>query len=66
MIVLLYKRYYWLPSTNAEKATARLTHAIVDNLMYTNHAVNFLLYCLSGQRFRLEFKRLLDSACCRR
>jgi len=66
VIVLLYKRYYWLPSTNAEKATARLTHAIVDNLMYTNHAVNFLLYCLSGQRFRLEFKRLLDSACCRR
>lgn len=66
VIVLLYKRYYWLPSTNAEKAKARLTHAVVDNLMYTNHAVNFLLYCLSGRRFRLEFKRLLESACCRR
>ena len=66
VIVLLYKRYYWLPSTNAEKAQARLTHAFVDNLMYTNHAVNFLLYCLSGRRFRLELKRLLDGACCRR
>nr|KAG5687824.1 hypothetical protein BaRGS_025464 [Batillaria attramentaria] len=59
VIVLLYKRYYWLPSTPLEKARARLTHAFVDNLMYTNHAVNFLLYCISGRRFREELKRLV-------
>ncbi|KAK7111458.1 G-protein coupled receptor 84-like isoform X2 [Littorina saxatilis] len=66
VIVLLYKRYYWLPDTNAERARARLTHAFVDNLMYTNHAVNFVLYCVSGRRFREELKRLLSGACCRR
>ncbi|XP_076458566.1 uncharacterized protein LOC143292265 [Babylonia areolata] len=65
VIVLLYKRYLWLPSTNAERARARLTHAFVDNLMYTNHAVNFLLYCISGRRFRVELKRLLGRSCCR-
>ena len=66
VIVLLYKRYYWLPATPAERAQARLTHAIVDNLMYTNHAINFLLYCISGRRFREELKRLLGGFCSRR
>ncbi|XP_070206116.1 probable G-protein coupled receptor B0563.6 [Littorina saxatilis] len=65
-IVLLVKRYYWLPDTNAERARARLTHAFVDNLMYTNHAVNFVLYCVSGRRFREELKRLLCAVSCRR
>ncbi|KAL8576662.1 hypothetical protein ACOMHN_025137 [Nucella lapillus] len=66
VIVLLVKRYYWLPSTAAERAQARLTHAVVDNFMYTNHAVNFLLYCVSGARFRQELNRLLAAMCCRR
>ena len=60
VIFLLYKRYYWLPTTNAEKARARLVHAFVDNLMYTNHAINFLLYCISGRRFRWELGKLLS------
>ncbi|XP_076457595.1 uncharacterized protein LOC143291284 [Babylonia areolata] len=64
VIVLLYKRYYWLPDTPQALASARLTHAVVDNLMYTNHAVNFLLYCISGARFRHELKRLLLAMCC--
>ncbi|KAL8609458.1 hypothetical protein ACOMHN_037980 [Nucella lapillus] len=65
VLVLLYKRYHWLPRTPAERARARLTHAFVDNLMYTNHAINFLLYCISGRRFRQELKRLLARFCCR-
>ncbi|KAL8609460.1 hypothetical protein ACOMHN_037982 [Nucella lapillus] len=65
VLVLLYKRYHWLPRTPAERARARLTHAFVDNLMYTNHAINFLLYCISGRRFRQELKRLLARSCCR-
>ena len=65
VIVLLYKRYYWLPATDAERTRASLTHAFVDNLMYTNHAVNFLLYSISGRRFRYELKRLLTRLCCR-
>ena len=63
VIVLLYKRYFWLPSSNVEKARAQLVHAFVDNLMYTNHAINFLLYCLSGRRFRRELAKLLARCC---
>ncbi|XP_025088038.1 uncharacterized protein LOC112560385 [Pomacea canaliculata] len=63
VIVLLYKRYYWLPTRDEEKAKVRLVHAFVDNLMYTNHAVNFLLYCISGRRFRMEFKRTVTRFC---
>ncbi|XP_076450031.1 leukotriene B4 receptor 1-like [Babylonia areolata] len=59
VIMLLVKRYHWLPETNTERARARLTHAFVDNLMYTNHAVNFWLYCISGRRFRQELKGLV-------
>ena len=64
LIVQLYERYYWLPITDAEMARSRLVHAVVDNLMYTNHAINFLLYCLSGRRFRRELGRLLARCCC--
>ncbi|XP_076458564.1 uncharacterized protein LOC143292261 [Babylonia areolata] len=59
VIVLLYERYYWQPSTKEDRANALLIHAFVDNIMYTNHAINFLLYCISGQRFRQELKQLL-------
>ena len=60
VIVLLYEGYYLLPSSNVEKARSHLVHAVVDNLMYTNHAINFLLYCLSGRRFRRELGKLLS------
>ncbi|XP_076458563.1 uncharacterized protein LOC143292260 [Babylonia areolata] len=63
VIVLLYERYYWLPSTNEERARVLLTHAFVDNLMFSNHAINFLLYCISGRRFRQEFRQLLTRLC---
>ena len=60
VIVLLYEGYYWLSSSNVEKARSHLVHAVVDNLMYTNHAINFMLYCLSGRRFRRELGKLLS------
>ena len=28
-------------------------------LMYVNHAVNFILYCLTGRKFRAELKEML-------
>ncbi|KAL8596479.1 hypothetical protein ACOMHN_044017 [Nucella lapillus] len=65
VIVLLYGRHYWKPSTIPERAQFRLTMACVDNIMYSNHAVNFLLYCISGRRFREELKRLLNRFCSR-
>ncbi|MEG7522288.1 MAG: G-protein coupled receptor, partial [Chromatiales bacterium] len=53
----------WTPPKQAHgKAIWRLWRTIVSNLMYTNHAINFLLYSLSSQKFRREVIRLLP--CC--
>ncbi|KAL8571233.1 hypothetical protein ACOMHN_066019 [Nucella lapillus] len=65
VIMLLYGRNYWKPSTNAERAQFRLTRVMVNNIMYTNHAVNFLLYCISGRRFREELKTFMTRLCSR-
>ncbi|KAJ8303934.1 hypothetical protein KUTeg_017517, partial [Tegillarca granosa] len=37
----------------------RAMWAIVNQLMYVNSAVNFILYCITGSRFRQEAKTLL-------
>ncbi|XP_076458317.1 putative G-protein coupled receptor B0563.6 [Babylonia areolata] len=65
VIVLLYEKYFWSPASDAERARSFLTHAFVDNIMYSNHGVNFLLYTISGRRFRQELKKLLGRFCCR-
>ncbi|KAL8577064.1 hypothetical protein ACOMHN_058112 [Nucella lapillus] len=65
VIVLLYGRHYWKPSTNPERAQFSLTLVCVEDLMFSNHGVNFLLYCISGRRFREELKRLLNRFCSR-
>ena len=36
-----------------------LIETILSNWAYLNHAVNFFLYILSGERFRQEFKNLI-------
>ncbi|XP_025077659.1 FMRFamide receptor-like isoform X1 [Pomacea canaliculata] len=43
------------------KVTAqfKLAWAIVNMLMYINNSINFLLYCLSGTRFREELSNLI-------
>ncbi|CAG2221375.1 unnamed protein product [Mytilus edulis] len=41
-----------------EIALYTLITRIADLCMYTNHAINFFLYCVSGQRFRKEMKQL--------
>ncbi|XP_025089448.1 FMRFamide receptor-like [Pomacea canaliculata] len=40
------------------KARHSFVRVIFNCLTYTNHAVNFLLYCISGRRFRKEVLRL--------
>ena len=47
-------------TTDDPKVLARLDlwWAVVNMLMYTNNAVNFLLYSLSGSQFRQEAKRI--------
>ncbi|CAH1799707.1 unnamed protein product [Owenia fusiformis] len=44
--------------TTAEKASEKLTVAIVNLLMYLNSALNFVMYCLSGKKFRDSLREL--------
>ena len=44
-------------------ATQQLVRVICFLLMYINHAVNFLLYCLTGRKFRVELKEMLSGVC---
>ena len=42
------------------KEAPQLTHALLTNLGYFNHSINFVLYCLTGSKFRSEVtKRIL-------
>ncbi|KAL8606914.1 hypothetical protein ACOMHN_048710 [Nucella lapillus] len=43
-----------------EIARYSLVSAVFNFLMWTNHSINFFLYCLSGTRFRQEFLRMLS------
>lgn len=46
---------YWMTGADAASiANLDLWWAIVNMLMYTNNSLNFLLYCLSGTKFRRE------------
>lgn len=45
-------------TTKDEAAQQLLTYVIVNILMYLNSAINFILYFLSGSRFRAEVKQL--------
>ncbi|ELU04604.1 hypothetical protein CAPTEDRAFT_207406 [Capitella teleta] len=47
-------------------AVYTLSRRVLVALMYTNHAVNFWLYSLSGSRFRADLRGLLEKVFCRR
>ena len=52
---------WWPLSTAEDIAKVYLAYATVNLLFYVNNAVNFLLYCLSGSRFR---RALMSTICC--
>ena len=49
--ILTYNVVNWVPSG--------ITFDIVNLAMYTNHSINFLLYVLTGPKFRKEFKMMI-------
>lgn len=51
-------------SSGQTQATENMLWAIVAFLVYFNHAINFLLYIVSGSEFRTEFKAMVISMCC--
>jgi len=50
---------YWeTGASNKKKATLFLIETLANLLMYVNHSINFILYFMSGKRFRNEVKQL--------
>ncbi|XP_067667131.1 probable G-protein coupled receptor 139 [Haliotis asinina] len=47
------------PVSVSHAAQQQLVRVICYSLMYVNHAINFGLYCITGNRFRHELNRLL-------
>ena len=40
-----------------------LAHALLVNLGYLNHGINFWLYCLTGSKFRAEVLKIIPCKC---
>ena len=67
MNINLILTYYWSSMVNAldgeDKlrmlAMAAMVRTIAELLMYTNHSMNFFLYCATGQKFRQQLCDLL-------
>ncbi|XP_041374222.1 thyrotropin-releasing hormone receptor-like [Gigantopelta aegis] len=55
---LVVRRNAWTPKMPKEKAIMDLLSSVINNMAYTNHAINFVFYCFSGQRFRNELRRM--------
>lgn len=58
-ILLIGLPYWAVNTTDRQDAAIELWWALVNFLMYANNGINFLLYCISGPRFRNELKALL-------
>ena len=58
-IVLTMGRHRWKFAGGLTQTAYFASRAIVHQLSCLNHAVNFFLYCITGQRFRTELVSLL-------
>lgn len=52
---------YWFPAQPTPAQNLTFVAAVMA--MYTNNAVNFLLYCATGSRFRAEVRSFFSSTC---
>ncbi|ESP01663.1 hypothetical protein LOTGIDRAFT_139345 [Lottia gigantea] len=55
-VIIVVERYYWIPTEPHDKAVYHLVRTITNHMMYLNHSLNFLLYFISGRRFRDQFR----------
>ena len=53
----------WPVTTNQEFARLYLAYIITTLLVFVNSAINFVLYCMTGARFREAFLKLLSHGC---
>jgi hypothetical protein len=56
---MIGQEYWYSDKTPEEKACHNFWRAVVNMLQYTNNAVHFFLYCLTGPIFRNELKTML-------
>ena len=56
---LLIGRPYWKAAVS-DRSAFNVIHAVNSLLLYTNHSINFYLYCLTGKVFRTELLALLS------
>ena len=56
-IMLLIGKPYWLVPGEPNEAYD-IAKAINNQLVYFNHSINFFLYCVTGQRFRMELVKM--------
>ncbi|XP_045215115.1 G-protein coupled receptor 39-like [Mercenaria mercenaria] len=63
IFIFLLGRSVWIDTENGMTETQEIIWAIFNLLFYTNHAVNFILYFLSGARFR---QQVMDTLHCRK
>ncbi|KAH3709261.1 thyrotropin-releasing hormone receptor-like [Dreissena polymorpha] len=59
-IYLIVETYWIQDADDAKLAKLDFWWAVVNMLMYSKNSVNFLLYCLSGTKFKKEFFRLIN------
>lgn len=55
----LYQLFSPKPKSFDDMARGVLGKVICFLLMYANHSINFFLYCLTGQRFRIELSKFV-------
>ena len=58
-IVLTMGRHRWIDAGGFTQRAYFVSRAVMHQLACLNHAVNFFLYCITGQRFRTELIALL-------
>lgn len=55
---LIGEEYWFSNRTNEDIARYKLWWAVVNMLQYSNNAIHFFLYCLTGPRFRNELQSM--------
>ena len=57
-IIFIYLTSFGMPSSPRGFATFYLAYQIGEKSNYTNNAINFFLYVISGQKFRTDLAKL--------
>ncbi|KAK2152833.1 hypothetical protein LSH36_316g01007 [Paralvinella palmiformis] len=51
--------HYWPPKTSAQKYVVNTAYSLVNIIYYLSNSLNFMVYCLSGSKFRRAFVAVL-------